>query len=52
MGPWQVMELLHGGSYSIEHCLKPNHFEKEHASNLTPYPTKLISFEPINGPDT
>jgi hypothetical protein len=51
-GPWQVTESLHGGSYSIEHCLKPNSIEKKHASNLMPYPTELIPFEPINGPDT
>jgi hypothetical protein len=51
-GPWQVMKSLHGGSYSIEHCLKPNHVEKKHASDLMPYPVELISFEPIDGPDT
>ncbi len=42
-GPWQVTESLHGGSYSIEHCLKPNSVEKKHASDLTPYPTELMT---------
>ena len=51
-GPWQVTESLHGGSYSIEHCLKPHHIEKKHASDLTPYPVELIPFKPIDGPDT
>jgi hypothetical protein len=52
MGLWRVTESLHGGSYSIEHCLKPNCTEKMHVSNLMPYPVELIPFELIDGPDT
>jgi hypothetical protein len=51
-GPWGVTESLHGGSYSFEHCLKPNRIEKKYASDLTPYLAELIPFEPIVGPDT
>jgi hypothetical protein len=51
-GPWRIVESLHGGSYSIAHCLHPKRFEKKHASDLTPYPAELIPFEPIDGADT
>ncbi len=50
--PWRIVESLHGGSYSIEHSLHPKQIEKKHAADLSPYPAKLISFEPINGADT
>ena len=48
-GPWRVVALLQGGSYSIEHCLKPSHTKKKHAANLSPYPAELILFEPVDG---
>jgi hypothetical protein len=47
-----VKESLHGGSYSIKHCLKPTRMEKKHTSDLTPYPAELIPFELIDGSDT
>jgi hypothetical protein len=50
--PWQIVESLHGGSYSIEHCLHPKRAEKKHAADLSPYPAELIPFEPVNGADT
>ena len=34
-GPWRIVASLHGGSYSIEHCLKPSRVEKKHASDLS-----------------
>jgi hypothetical protein len=52
IGPWRIVESLHGSSYSIAYCLHPKRFEKKHASDLTPYPAELISFEPIDGADT
>jgi hypothetical protein len=50
--PWRIVESLHGGSYSIEHCLHPKQIEKKHAVDLSPYPAKLIPFECIDGADT
>ncbi len=43
---------MHGGSYSIEHCLKPSRIKKKHASDLSPHPAELIPFEPVDGADT
>ena len=37
-GPWCILESLHGGSYSLEHCLHPKRTDKKHTSDLTPYP--------------
>ena len=51
-GPWRIVASLHGGSYSIKHCLKPSRTEKKHASDLSPYPAELIPFEPVDGADT
>jgi hypothetical protein len=51
-GPWGILESLHGGSYSLEHCLHPKRTDKKHASDLTPYPTKLIPFKPVDSADT
>ena len=36
----------------LEHCLHPKRTEKKHASDLTPYPSELIPFEPVDGADT
>jgi hypothetical protein len=38
--------------HKLEHCSTPSRKEKKHASNFSPYPAKLITFEPIDGPDT
>ena len=51
-GPWRIVASLHGGSYSLEHCLHPKRTDKKHASDLTPYPSELIPFEPVDGADT
>ncbi len=51
-GPWRILESLHGGSHSHEHCLHPKRTEKKHASDLTPYPPELIPLKPVNGADT
>jgi hypothetical protein len=51
-GPWQILEALHGGSYSIEHRHNNNKQDKKHAADLTPYPQELIPFVPINGANT
>jgi hypothetical protein len=51
-GPWQVVAPLYGGSYSLEHCLHPKRTMKKHAVNLTPYPSELIPFKPVDGADT
>jgi hypothetical protein len=51
-GPWHVLESLHGGSYSLEHCLHPTRKEKKHASDLMPYPPELVPFKPVDGADT
>jgi hypothetical protein len=42
-GPWRITAL---------HCQKPGQKEKKHASDLSPYPPKLIPFQPVDGADT
>jgi hypothetical protein len=51
-GPWRVQAILKGASYELVHCDNANRTEKRHASNLSPYPAKLIPFEPVDGADT
>jgi hypothetical protein len=43
--------LLKCASYELEHCHKAGQKEKKHASDLSPYPPKLIPFQPVNGAD-
>jgi len=51
-GPWRVTAFLKGASYALEHCLHPAaRKEKRHASDLSPYPSQLIPFEPVDGAD-
>ena len=49
-GPWQIIAKLKGASYKIEHCTSKTK-DKCHASDLSPYPVKLIPFQPIDGAD-
>ncbi len=51
-GPWRITALLKGASYELEHCQKPGRKEKKHASDLSPYPPKLIPFQLVDGADT
>jgi hypothetical protein len=51
-GPWHIIALLHGSSYSIKHCHNTARNEKKHAANLAPYPPELIPFEPVDGANT
>jgi hypothetical protein len=51
-GPWKVTAALKGALYELEHCSTPSQKEKKHASNLSSYPTELIPFKPVDGPDT
>ena len=51
-GPWRVTAVLPGASYELEHCDKTLKKEKKHASDLSPYPTELIPFQPVDGADT
>ena len=52
MGPWCILELLHGGLYSLQHFLHPKRTDKKHASDLTPYSPELVPFKPVDGADT
>ena len=45
------MAILDGASYELEHTKLPNRKDKKHASNLSPYPARLIAFEPMDEPD-
>ena len=45
------MAILDGALYELEHTKLPNRKYKKHASNLSPYPAKLIVFELMDGPD-
>ncbi len=49
-GPWQIISKLHGASYEIKHCTSKAR-DKKHASDLSPYPAKLIPFRPLDGAD-
>ena len=51
-GPWRVTASLPGASYKLEHCDKTLKKEKKHASDLSPHPTELIPFQPVDGADT
>jgi hypothetical protein len=51
-GTWQVMAVLSGASYSLEHCGHKGHTNRKHASDLLPYPPKLIPFTLLDGVDT
>ena len=51
-GPWRISAILKGASYELIHCDNPSKKEKKHASDLSPYPTKLIPFQPVDGADT
>jgi len=51
-GPWRITAILKGASYELEHCDNIKRHEKKHASDLSPYPTELIPFEPVHGADT
>ncbi len=51
-GPWWVHESLNSSLYSIEYCLQPKRIKKKHAADLTPYPSELISFAPVDGANT
>lgn len=51
-GPWRVNAVLKGASYELVHCDIAKRIEKKHASDLSPYPAKLIPFEPVDGADT
>jgi hypothetical protein len=50
--PWRILEALHGGLYSIEHCHNKKQRDKKHAADLTPYLQELIPFAPIDGANT
>ena len=50
-GPWRVIKVYDGASYELEHCLNPKRTTKKHAAFISPYPTELVPFEPIDGPD-
>jgi hypothetical protein len=38
--------------YELKHCSTQSWKEKKHASDLSPYPTKLIPFKLADGPNT
>ena len=50
-GPWRVTQVLDGASYKLQHVHHPTRKDKKHASDLSPYPTELIAFEPLDGAD-
>ncbi len=49
-GPWQIVAKLLGTSYKIKH-FSMKKTEKQHASDLSPYPPKLIPLQPLNDAD-
>jgi hypothetical protein len=51
-GPWRISAILKGASDELIHCDNPSKKEKKHASDLSPYPTKLVLFQPVDGTNT
>jgi hypothetical protein len=51
MGPWRIVASLPGSSYALEFATDPKHWDKKHASDLSPYPPRLIHFEWMDGAD-
>jgi hypothetical protein len=51
-GPWRVSAFLKGASYKLEHCHNSSRKETKHALDLSPYPPKLVPFQPVDGADT
>jgi hypothetical protein len=49
-GPWWIFKSLRGASYKIE-CINTSRWDKKHASDLLPYPPKLIPFQPADTAD-
>jgi hypothetical protein len=51
-GPWCISAILKGTSYEIVLCDNATQKENKHALDLSPYPTKLIPFQPVDRSDT
>jgi hypothetical protein len=49
-GPWRIIAKLYGASYEVKHCTSKAQ-DKKHASDLSPYPVKLIPFRPLDDAD-
>ncbi len=49
-GPWRIVASLQGASYDIEHCSTKKQ-EKQHTSDLYPYPSELLPLQPLDGAD-
>jgi hypothetical protein len=47
-GPWLITAKLDGASYEIQH-VATKRTDKKHASDLSPYPSELIAFRPLDG---
>jgi hypothetical protein len=47
-----VQAILKGALYKLVHCDNASRTKKRHAFDLSPYPAKLIPFEPVDGMDT
>ncbi len=50
-GPWRIIQALPGASYELKFTHNTKQKDKKHASDLCPYPAKLIPFEPLDGAD-
>jgi hypothetical protein len=50
-GLWRVVQALPGMSCKLKFAHDTKQKDKKHASNLCPYPAKLIPFEPLDGTD-
>jgi hypothetical protein len=51
-GPWRISAVLNGASYELVHCHDSSCKEKKHALDLSPYPPKLVPFQPVDWADT
>jgi hypothetical protein len=52
LGMLRLPFLVQHPSYEFEHCDKTLKKEKKHMSDLPPYPTELIPFQPVDGANT
>ena len=49
-GPWKVTAKLNGSSYALEHR-DTKKIGKRHAALLSPFPSELLPFLPVDGAD-
>ncbi len=50
--PWRITGTLPGASYVLKHLHNTKRTDKNHASDLSPYPLNLAPFQPLDSADS